>query len=101
MDAHELVALCAPRPVFISAGAFKGDAWVDAKGMFLAGVGAGPVYKLLGKKDLGTTEMPPIETALIDGDVAFRQHSGGHTTGPNWPTLLTFAGRYLNTKSGA
>jgi hypothetical protein len=95
VDSHELVALCAPRPVFISAGAFKGDAWVDAKGMFLAAVGAGPVYKLLGKKDLGTTEMPPIETALIDGDVAFRQHSGGHTTGPNWPTFLEFAGRYL------
>jgi hypothetical protein len=95
VDSHELVALCAPRPVFISAGAFKGDAWVDAKGMFLAAVGAGPVYRLLGKKDLGTTEMPPIETALIDGDVAFRQHSGGHTTGPNWPTFLTFASRYL------
>jgi hypothetical protein len=99
VDSHELVALCAPRPVFISAGAFKGDAWVDAKGMFLAAVGAGPVYKLLGKKDLGTTEMPPIETALIAGDVAFRQHSGGHTAGPNWPTFLEFASRYL--KSGA
>jgi hypothetical protein len=95
VDSHELVALCAPRPVFISAGAFKGDAWVDAKGMFLAAVGAGPVYKLLGKKDLGATEMPPIETALIDGDVAFRQHSGGHTAGPNWPTFLEYAGRYL------
>lgn len=35
------------------------------------------------------------ETALIDGDVAFRQHSGGHTTGPNWPAFLTFASRYL------
>jgi hypothetical protein len=95
VDSHELVALCAPRPVFISAGAFKGDAWVDAKGMFLAAAGAGPVYKLLGKKDLGTTEMPPIETALIDGDVAFRQHSAGHTAGPNWPKFLEFAGRYL------
>jgi hypothetical protein len=99
VDSHELVALCAPRPVFISAGAFKGDAWVDAKGMFLAAVGAGPVYTLLGKKDLGTTEMPPIETAFIGGDVAFRQHSGGHTAGPNWPFFLEFAGRYL--KSGA
>jgi hypothetical protein len=98
VDSHELVALCAPRPVFISAGAFKGDAWVDAKGMFLAAVGAGPVYKLLGKKDLGTAEMPPIETALIDGDVAFRQHSAGHTAGPNWPTFLEFAGRYLKDK---
>jgi hypothetical protein len=95
VDSHELVALCAPRPVFISAGATNGDGWVDAKGMFLAAVGAGPVYKLLGKKDLGTTEFPAIESALIDGDVAFRQHSGGHTPGPNWQTFLTFAARYL------
>jgi hypothetical protein len=95
VDSHELVALCAPRPVFISAGATEGDGWVDAKGMFLAAVGAGPVYKLLGKKDLGTTEFPPIETPLIDGDVAFRQHSGGHTPAPNWPTFITFASRYF------
>jgi hypothetical protein len=101
IDAHELVALCAPRPVFISGGAFNGDAWVDAKGMFLAAAGAGPVYKLLGKKDMGTTEFPPIETTLIDGDVAFRQHSGGHTPGPNWPTFLTFAQRYLKVNQGA
>jgi hypothetical protein len=96
VDSHELVALCAPRPVFISAGATNGDGWVDAKGMFLAAVGAGPVYKLLGKKDMGTTEFPSIETALINGDLGFRQHSGGHTSGPNWPTFLTFAERYLS-----
>ena len=95
VDSHELIALCAPRPVFISGGALQGDGWVDAKGMFLAAAGAGPVYKLLGKKDLGATEFPPIETPLIDGDVAFRQHSGGHTPGPNWPTFLTFASRYI------
>jgi hypothetical protein len=95
VDSHELVALCAPRPVFISAGATNGDGWVDAKGMFLAAAGAGPVYRLLGKKDMGTTEFPPIETALVDGDIAFRQHSGGHTPGPNWPTFLAFAARYL------
>lgn len=95
VDSHELVALCAPRPVFISGGATNGDGWVDAKGMFLAAAGAGPVYKLLGKKDLGTTEFPSIETPLIDGDVAFRQHSGGHTPAPNWPTFLTFADRYF------
>ena len=99
VDSHELVALCAPRPVFISGGA-KGDGWVDAKGMFLAGVGAGPVYKLLGKKDLGTTGFPAVETTLIDGDVAFRQHSGGHTPGPNWPTFLTFASRYIKAPPG-
>jgi hypothetical protein len=91
MDSHELVALWAPRPVFISVGSPQVEGgWVDAKGMFLAAVGAGPVYKLLGKKDLGTTEFPPIETPLVDGEVAFRQHRGGHTTGPNWPTFLKF-----------
>jgi hypothetical protein len=95
VDSHELVALCAPRPVFIGAGATQGDGWVDAKGMFLAAAGAGPVYKLLGKKDMGTSEFPAMETALIDGDVAFRQHSSGHTPGPNWPTFLTFADRYI------
>jgi (4-O-methyl)-D-glucuronate---lignin esterase len=95
VDSHELVALCAPRPVFISAGATNGDGWVDAKGMFLAGAGAGPVYRLLGKKDMGTTEFPAIETSLTDGDVSFRQHSGGHTPGPNWPVFLTFAERYF------
>lgn len=101
VDSHELVALCAPRPVFISAGSVdKGDGWVDAKGMFLAAAGAGPVYRLLGKKDMGTREFPPIETALIDGDISFRQHSGGHTPAPNWPTFLTFASRYLK-QSGA
>jgi hypothetical protein len=63
--------------------------------MFLGAVGARPVYNLLGKKDLGTSEFPPMETALIDGDIAFRQHSGGHTAGPNWPTFLKFASRYI------
>jgi len=96
VDSHELIALCAPRPVFISAGAAAhGDGWVDAKGMFLAAAGAGPVYELLGKKGMGTTEFPEIEAPLIDGDIAFRQHNGGHTPGPNWPTFLKFADRYI------
>jgi len=95
-DAHELIALCAPRPVFISSGSPQLEGgWIDGKGMFLGAVGAGPVYKLLGKRDLGTTEFPAIETAVIDGDIAFRQHSGGHTAGPNWSTFLTFASRYI------
>jgi hypothetical protein len=96
VDSHELIALCAPRPVFISAGTLeKGDGWVDAKGMFLAAAGAGPVYRLLGKRDMGTAEFPPVETTLTDGEIAYRQHSGGHTPGPNWPTFLTFASRYF------
>jgi len=101
VDSHELIALCAPRPVFIGAGAVQGDGWVDAKGMFLAAAGAGPVYKLLGKKDLGTSEFPRQETPLIEGDIAFRQHSGGHTPAPNWPVFLTFAGRYMKAPAAA
>jgi hypothetical protein len=107
VDSHELIALCAPRPVFLSAGAGPGplnpdgtvpvnDAWVDAKGSFLAGVGATPVYKLLGKRGLESAEFPTIDTALIDGDIGFRQHTGGHTPGPTWPTFLTFAERYFH-----
>jgi hypothetical protein len=106
VDSHELIALCAPRPVFLSAGNNPGpvnpdgtvpvnDAWVDARGSFLAAVGAGPVYRLLGAKDLGTPEFPPIDTAIIDGDLGFRQHTAGHTPAPTWPTFLTFASRYL------
>jgi hypothetical protein len=107
VDSHELVAMCAPRPIFLSAGNSispavdigNSDAWVDAKGTFLAGAGAGPVYKLLGKKDMGTTEFPPIDTGLMDGDLAFRQHSSGHTSVPNWPVFLKFAERHFGAGS--
>lgn len=94
VDSHELIALCAPRPVFVSSGE-TGDAWVDARGMFMACVHAGPVYTLLGKKALNTTIFPPVETSLTDGDLSFRQHSGGHTPAPNWPVFLDLVARYF------
>ncbi len=94
VDSHELIALCAPRPVFISAGNV-GDAWVDVKGTFMAAVAAGPVYKLLGKKDLGTRELPKIEQGLMAGEISFRQHNSGHTPAPNWPIFLEYAARYF------
>jgi hypothetical protein len=107
IDNHELIALCAPRPVFIGGGSDNGDgyanpngdAWADPRGMFLAEVAAGPVYKLLGAKDLGTSQFPPIETNLAGGDLAFRQHLGGHLMAPDWPYFLDFAARYLHTPS--
>lgn len=97
VDAHELIALCAPRPVFIGVGSTTaGDAWADPVGEFQGAVGAGPVYRLLGKKDLGTTVFPAMGTGLVEGDLAFRQHPFGHTPAPNWEAFLEFAGRYMS-----
>ena len=91
VDSHELIALCAPRLCFISYGVpEQGDAkWLDHQGSYMAAVAAGVVYKLLGAKDLGvsndyhTERMPPVNTGLLDGQLAWRQHDGGHTDAPN------------------
>jgi hypothetical protein len=95
VDAHELIALVAPRPLFISVGNDEADAWIDARGMFMAEVAAGPVYRLLGARDLGVTTFPAPLTLVADGELAFRPHEGGHTPGPNWPYFLDFAARYF------
>lgn len=95
IDAHHLIAVCAPRPIFIGTGN-DGDQWADPRGMFMAGALAVPVYKLLGKKGMGTTEFPKAKTTLISGDIAFRQHAKGHTPAPNWPTFITFAKKYFD-----
>ena len=80
----------------VSAGSPKEEGqWVDQRGTFLATVAAGPVYELLGKQGLGTKEFPPQEAALVSGSLAYRQHAGGHTVGPNWPTFLDFAARHF------
>jgi hypothetical protein len=104
VDQHELIALCAPRPCFISYGVpAKGDPnWVDAHGSFMAAVLAGPAYRLLGKKDLGTPgdyltdKMPPVNE-LIGSELAWRQHDGGHTNIPNFPAFYEWAGRYISS----
>ena len=102
VDANELIAMCAPRPVFIGGGSTAaGDGWVDAKGMFLAEAGANPVYRLLGAKGLGTDTFPPMKTALTTGALAFRQHDQGHTPGPNWPYFLDWARQWLDKPTAA
>lgn len=106
VDAHELIALCAPRPTFISYGVpEKGDAkWLDQKGSFMAAVAAGPVFRLLGAKDLGTgddynnVKMPPVNVGLLDGQLAWRQHDGGHTDLPNWKFFIPWADKFLKYK---
>lgn len=97
VDAHLLIALNAPHPVFITGG--TQDQWADPHGEFLAEAAAGPVYRLLGKKDLGTTELPPLDTPLISGSLGFNYHTGGHTiTAAEWKTFLDFADQHLKAK---
>lgn len=96
VDAHDLIALVAPRPVFITGGTH--DSWADPKGEFLACVAAGPVYKLLGKKDMGTSVMPAPDAGLMEGELAFRLHEGGHTDLLDWPVFIDFAARHWRIK---
>jgi len=107
VDAHELIALCAPRPTFISYGVpEKGDArWLDQQGSYMAAVAAGPVFRLLGARDLGTSDdyrrekMPPVNVGLLRGALAWRQHDGGHTDGPNWKFFIPWADALLKHAS--
>jgi hypothetical protein len=103
VDQHQLIALCAPRLCLVSYGVPPGDPnWVDARGSFMAAVLAGPAYRLLGKQDLGTPgdyltdAMPPVNQ-LIGGELAWRQHDGGHTNVPNFPAFFEWAGRSIST----
>jgi len=94
VDAHMLIALSAPRPVFITGG--TQDQWADPVGEFKAGVAAGPVYRLLGRKDLGTAELPPLDTPLTKGDIGWHYHTGGHmATAADWQAFLEFVGKYF------
>ena len=103
VDSHELIALAAPRLTFISYGVpEKGDAkWLDQQGSYMATVAAGSVFKLLGAKDIGvsnnylTEKMPPVLTGLLDGELAWRQHDGGHTDAPNFKFFIPWAGKFL------
>ncbi len=94
VDAHQLIALAAPRPLYIGSGlSEEGDAWVDPRGMFMAASAASPVWTLLGRDGLPTDEMPAPAVGLTEGDLAWRQHLGGHTNEPNWESFLDFAAR--------
>jgi hypothetical protein len=103
VDSHDLIALCAPRLTFISYGIpEKGDAkWLDQNGSYMAAIAAGSVFKLLGVKDLGVSNdymkevMPPMLTNMLDGQLAWRQHDGGHTDAPNYKFFIPWANQNL------
>lgn len=103
VDSHQLIAMCAPRPVFISYGIpEKGDAkWLDHQGSYMAAIAAGPVYKLLGAKDLGvsndyhTEKMPDVNVSMLAGELAWRQHDGGHTDAPNMKYFIEWADKLI------
>lgn len=99
VDSHMTLALCAPRLVFISHGIpERGDAqWLDHQGSFMAAIAAQPVFRLLGARDLGrgdnytTEKMPGVNVDMLDGALAWRQHDGGHTDGPNVGHFIRWA----------
>lgn len=103
VDSHELIALCAPRLTFISYGIpEKGDAkWLDHQGSYMATIAAGPAFKLLGAKDLGVSndyqkeKMPGVNVDMLDGELAWRQHDGGHTDAPNMKHFIKWAKRMM------
>ena len=93
VDAHELIALIAPRPVYVTGA--EDDRWGDPKGEFLAGVAAGPVFRLLGARGLGTDQMPPLNQPIMH-TVAFHIRTGKHAvTAFDWDQFLTFADMHL------
>jgi hypothetical protein len=104
VDAHELIALCAPRFTFISYGVpERGDAnWLDQQGSYMATVAAGAVFRLLGVKDIGekedyhTAKMPPVNTSLLDGELAWRQHDGGHEDRSNMKYFIAWADKFIH-----
>lgn len=103
VDAHQLIALAAPRPLFISYGIpERGDAkWLDQQGSYMATVAAGPVYRLLGARDIGekqdyrVAKMPPVNMDMLDGELAWRQHDGGHEDRTNMKHFIGWANRML------
>jgi hypothetical protein len=95
VDAHMLIALSAPRPVFVTGGTT--DQWADPVGEYLAAVAAGPVYRLLGRKDLGIAQpRPPLDTPITSGDIGWHYHTGPHAATPaDWNAFLIFLDKYF------
>ncbi len=98
VDSHMLIALVAPRGLFVNGGTT--DQWMDPVGMFLGLVHAGPAYRLVGARDLGVKELPPVDKIIMYGDLAWSYHTGGHMATPTeWTAFLEFADRHFKQGS--
>jgi len=70
---------------------------MDHEGSFMAAIASQPVFRLLGARDLGRSDddtketMPGVNVDLLDGALAWRQHDGGHTDGPNIEHFVRWA----------
>ena len=97
VDWHMLVALMAPRPIYIATA--EQDLWGDPRGSFLSAKYAEPVYQLFGKKGLGVEDMPPLETP-VGVTIGYHIRKGTHNlTDYDWQQFLNFADRHLGTKA--
>ena len=92
-DAHMLLALIAPRPLYVASA--DEDQWADPKGEFLAAVAASDVYERLGRKGVGTTAMPPVNQPVGD-TVRYHVRTGKHDiTAYDWQQYLDFAEKHF------
>ncbi|MDX2443931.1 MAG: acetylxylan esterase [Bacteroidales bacterium] len=92
-DQHMLVALIAPRLVYIASA--DRDLWADPRGEFLSGLNANPVYELFGLKGVETATMPPLNTAIQEGKIGYHIRAGGHGVSLyDWNKYMDFADRH-------